>query len=251
MKYTQKILVSLLVVSILFLSCKNDEIIQSTTGGKGFVEYKYTYTLNGTAKTGYYRINLTDAAFALYDSAACYLPDTLKAQFPDIYPDSIAKKFRKVELFFYSSECNIDSIYKPLSQPLSSSMVQFTIADTLALDANPNRLLDFNYPCFLLKYMNTILNRRPTVLNWKAYMNMQPDTLSSPVVLKYKYQFQGQPNKNINIALKTNGEFIIIGNGTAISTPPSGGTTAMTYNFIYTGFVKHLKNRTAASLLIK
>jgi hypothetical protein len=48
----------------------------------------------------------------------------------------------------------------------------------------------------------------------------------------------------------TNGEYIITANGTAISTPPSG-TTAMTYNFFYTGFVKQLKIRTAASLLIK
>ena len=247
MKIKFNIFLCFMAVASCFLSCKTDEVSPVITG-RGYLEYQYDYVIGGVTKQAYYRVNIADAAYALYDSAACYFPDTLKAKYPTIYPDSLAKQFRKIELFFYSSECNVDSLFKPLSQPLGTSLIQVTLADTLAKDKTPNRLLDYSFRIGPLTTMNAVATRKPTALNVQSNMSMFIDTVPKPNVQRYKYKFSAQLSKTIKVYYMGNNLYQIATNGLATSTPVSGAG-AKIYNLYYTGPIRQLKNITAAQAI--
>lgn len=226
-KFNLLIILSLLSVSGLFLSCKNDEVIPETTN-KGFLEYQYSYQVmvNGTltTKQAYKRVNITDAVFKLYELND--LPDTLVAKLS--YPDSIAKRFRKVELFLYTQDCNTDSLLKPLSQPLGASVVQLSLVDTLALDANTERVLEYGY--LINSFITLKSNKKPICLNFTANMNLVTDTTTNS--LKYEYAITGQSAKRVNIFLFANGQYQIMANGISNS---------KIYNLFYIGNIRKEK----------
>lgn len=245
MKIKFNIFLCFVVIASCFVSCKTDEVTPEVTG-RGYLEYQYDYVIGGVTKQAYYRVNISDVGFALYDSTAYYMPDTLKAKYPTIYPDSIAKKFRIIELFLYSKECNVDSLLKPLSQPMGASLVQITLVDTLAMDKTPKRLLDFAYKINPITTMNGVTTRKPTALSVMANMGMFLDTVPTPDVMRYKYKFPAQLTKTLNVFSIGNGTFQISTNGLSASVPVSGAGNKI-YNLYYTGPVRQLKNISAGS----
>lgn len=200
-----------LILTIGLWSCETNSGIQEISSS-GYIEYQYDYTLNGLSKQGYKRVLIADAAYALYDA------NTLDSSF-------IKKGFRKLELYLYSKECNPDSV----NQPLGASYAQITLIDSLGLNSNPNRVLDFAYPISTLAGLGT--TNRPLCSAFTVNMNMMTDTLTHSN--RYEYSFSGQSGKKINILLTGNDRFQIIGNGLANS---------KIYTLYYFGTIRRKKN---------
>lgn len=227
-KFNSLIILISLSISGFFLSCNTEEV-STETSGRGFLEYQYDYQVmvDGvpTTKQGFKRVNITDAVFKLYDLND--FPDTLVTKLS--YPDSIARQFRKVELFLYSEGCNADSLLKPLSQPLGVSLVQLTLVDTLATDVKMDRVLEFQY---LINGLTTLKsNKKPVCLNLTANMNLLSDTLTHTI--KYEYSIAGQSTKKVNIFLLGNGQYQIM---------TSGLSNSKIYNLSYIGPIRKEKN---------
>ena len=188
------------ILAFLFLtiglwSCETNPVIQDITSS-GYLEYQYEYKLNGVSSLAYKRVLISDAAYALYDA------NTLDSSF-------IKKGFRKLELYLYSKECNPDSV----NQPLGASYAQITLVDSLGLNSNPNRVLDFTYPISTLASLGT--TNRPLCSALTVNMNMMTDTLTH--TNRYEYSFSGQSGKKLNILSIGNDHFQIMGNGLANS----------------------------------
>lgn len=192
-------------------SSDNTEISSS-----GYLEYQYDYKVvtNGVESTrqGYKRVNITDVAFATYDA------NTLDSVY-------IKKGFRKVELYMYSKECNPDS----LNQPLGASFAQASLIDSLGLDSNPNRVLDFPYPISSLASLAT--TNRPLCSALSVNMNMMTDTVTH--TNKYEYSYVGQVGKKLNIFYFGGDKYQIIANGSANS---------KIYTIYYFGTIRRKKN---------
>ena len=168
MKTKYKI-IAFLILTIGLWSCETNPVIQDITSS-GFLEYQYKYKLKNDSVLAYKRVVISDAAYALYDA------NTLDSSF-------IKKGFRKLELYLYSKECNPDSV----NQPNGASYAHITLIDSLGLNSNPNRMLDFSYPISTLASLGT--TNRPLCSALAVNMNMMTDTLTH--TNKYEYSFSG------------------------------------------------------------
>ncbi len=217
------------LISTLFFSCKTNDELTNEPVVKGYVEYQYDYTVLVSGETvkkkGYKRFTLTDALFKLYETND--LPDSLINNFE--YPDSIAAKFRKVELFFISDDYNIDNILNPLMQSVGTSMVQATLVDTLAQDTDANRILPYGYVNNNFPSLKT--DKIPQCLDLQINMNMVFDTLTQSN--RYAFSFKGQKTKKVTVFKIHNNLYQITANGTVDS---------KIYNMYYLGPIRKEAN---------
>lgn len=213
MKYNLIAIISVLTLTQLFVSC-NNELSTTVPENIGFLEIQYDYQLNGVAKVGYERVNITDAFFKLYDV------NDLDQGLKDL-------GFRKVELYLTSSEFKIDSLLQPFSQPMGISFAHITLVDSLGNNANPNRVLPYSYTTTTLSSFTT--SKKNSCINFDHFLSR--DTLkNSPI---YKYSYQGQTTKMVNIIDLGNSRYQIIANGLYNS---------KIYNLYYIGTIRKEKN---------
>jgi hypothetical protein len=216
MNYTVKNIISYcFLCSVLFISCKND--VEYTEKSGGYLEYQYDYKIEidgiKITKQAFKRVNLTGAGFAFYKTND--LPDSiviknLPDSIVDGIPDSIQKysDFRRVELFLYSGEYNPDdSIH---NQSLGTTLIQLSLIDSLANDANPNRVLSYNYNTNS-NLSSVYYTKKPICNKVSINMNMSLDTLSNTNL--FEYTFSGQNGRKVNIYNLGNGKFQITSNG--------------------------------------
>lgn len=201
---------------ILLVSSCDKNIAYEEISSSGYLEYQYDYSVivNGTStiKQGYKRVNIADVAFALYDA------NTLDSTF-------IKSGFRKMELYLFSKECNADSI----NQPIGSSFTQISLIDSLGLNPNPNRVLEYSFPISSLSSLPT--TNKPLCSALSVNMNMRIDTLTK--IQGYEFSFTGQVGKKINIFNFGKGHYEIIANGFANS---------KIYTVYYYGTIRQMKN---------
>lgn len=204
---------SILLISLLLIAC-NDDTTDTETKNAGFLDYQYDYVLVkdtvSTAKQSYRRVNLSNAAFALY--AANTLPDSLTE-----------KGLRKMELFLYSDNYNLDKTAS--DQPLGASMVQITLVDSLAFDSNSNRVLPYSYTIQNEAYL--LPRKKPVCLGLSVNMDLMVDTATQQ--LDYRYKFVGEPTRTVRVMSLGNDLYQIIATGLA---------NTKIYNLYYYGKIK-------------
>lgn len=206
-------IIFLALISVVFFSCKTDDQLTNVSNAIGYVEYQYDYTVlvsgNPVKKQAYKRVNLTDAFFKLYDVNT--LPDSIISILE--LPDSVAAKFRQVELFFVSDDCVIDSVMNPLSQPLGTSVVHVTLVDTLALALDEQKNLVQPYDYFNYSFTSIKSNKAPQCLDIKVNMNLTYDTIAH--ANQSEFSFNGQKSKKFTLLKIKNDQYQIISNGMA------------------------------------
>jgi hypothetical protein len=166
-KYIYQI-VSISLLACLFFACE-DENTNEVLLNRGFIEYQYndTVKLNGVVQfdaagkvkiTKYFnRLNLSKATFAEYSNST--IPDSLKG-------------LRQYELFLYAENGD----YNSTIQKAGVSMVQFSMADTLALGSE--NIASYSY------YLKTIpeLTKKyvqPFCLSLKYLVNKHSGTVAN------------------------------------------------------------------------
>ncbi len=189
-----------IVLALLIMVSCTDEVANQTSPSKGYLEYQYDYKVkvNGveTTKLSYERANISDVAYSLYEN------NTLDSVY-------IKKGFRKVELYLYSKECNPDSV----NQPLGASYTQISLIDSIGLDSNPDRVLNYGYTIGSEANLGT--TNKPMCSAINAKMSMRMDTLTQS--LAYKYSFSGQVGKRVTILSLGNEMYQIIAYGVSNS----------------------------------
>lgn len=221
MRYLLAIIMSLFITTGFFHSCNNEEV-NSGSNVNGYIEYQYDYTVQISGETvkkqGYKRAIINQALLKI--ELVNNLPDSLVVNFG--HPDSIASKFRKVELYIFSPQFNIDSIDKPMIQPLGASIAHFTLIDSLALFDQDNSLLPFEY--VIDDYSTLQNNLRPLCVEFNVNMNLVVDTLSDQNI--YEFVISGQKSKKLNVFKIGNNQYQIMA---------SGLSNSKIYNLYYTG----------------
>lgn len=171
----------LLSIAILFHSCQNEPVSQQLEPA-GYIDYQYNYKITENnvevTRQGYKRFRIAEVAYAFYEQ------NNLDTSF-------VKNGFRKVELYFYSKECNTDSI----NQPLGASWTQVSLIDTIGTNQNTDRVLPYAYQIeniSRLEFMN-----KPFCTGIVANLNFHTDNLTN--TNKYEYSFNGQVGRKFNV----------------------------------------------------
>jgi len=189
-----------IVLTLLAMSSCTEETVYQRSPSTGYLEYQYDYKIkvNGveTTKQAYTRSNISDVAYALYE----------KNTLDTVY---IKKGFRRVELYLYSKECNADSV----NQPLGASYAQISLIDSLGLDSNPDRVLNYGYTIGPETNLGT--TNKPICTAVNAKLQLATDTVTH--LPAYKYSFSGQAGKKVTILSLGNDMYQIMAYGVSNS----------------------------------
>ncbi|MDR2626633.1 MAG: hypothetical protein LBC40_01195 [Dysgonamonadaceae bacterium] len=197
----------LTVYCLLFTACGDDEGVD-TSVGKGFLEYQYEYESNVVDEDGnpvpdlaYERVSLSNAFFVVRQ-------DVDPAQLP-------SADYRIVELYFLSE--NFTGMNE---SSLGGSYVKIQLADTLASDPSPDKLLPYSY--VIRTSAQFLAARQPSCLEFSGNMFLGQDAGS----YTFKNSIAGEAAKRVILYDYRNGKYQIMANGLF---------NGKIYNFHYVG----------------
>jgi hypothetical protein len=201
----------MLFFSLAFTACKN-EMNEVSIPNRGFFEYQYEYQITVddvlVTKKAYERINVNDAFFVV----------NTESEFPD---SLLSLGFRRVDVYVFS-----DGFSGLNTTSIGGSYVKIQLADSLAFDLNPDRVLEYSYTLRYIDGFYTV--KQPVCLGFTGNMTLlgQDETTGNYVFDK---QVSGQLTKRMHVFNLGNGYYELMTNGLFDS---------KIYNFYYVGKIR-------------